>query len=788
MNQQMLCSRCKKRMAVVFITRMEGDKSVNEGLCLKCAKELNIKPVTDLMDKMGITDEQLDAMDDQMNGLLDSFGDSFDMGGAQSMPFMQMFNMPAQRGEEDEEEDSEYPQDELADGQMEPYESGEEQESQMGGARNLSAKERRQQEKERKKYKFLSAHCENLTLKAKDGKIDRIVGRDKEIERVIQILNRRTKNNPCLIGEPGVGKTAIAEGIAQRLADGNVPAMLQGKELYLLDMTSLVAGTQFRGQFESRVKGLLDDVRKVGNAILFIDEVHSLVGAGDAEGSMNAANILKPALSRGEIQVIGATTFDEYRKHIEKDAALERRFQPVTVDQPTIEQTVEILKGIKKYYEDFHRVIVTDDIARRAVLYSERYINDRFLPDKAIDLLDEACSCANLRNKVLAQYDEYNRQIGVYQHVIDSEEQKEKDIDYEKLAENKAKVLQLQSQADSIKQEALGQKVTDEDLAKVIELWTGIPASKIQESELQRVAGLEEALKKRIIGQDEAVRLVSAAVRRSRVQISKKRRPASFIFVGPTGVGKTELVKALSEELFDQQNPLIRLDMSEFMEKHSVARIIGAPPGYVGYDEAGQLTEKVRRRPYSVVLFDEIEKAHPDVMNILLQILDEGKITDAQGRVVSFESTVIVMTSNCGSEQRSASLGFNKTPSDIARERVMQSLSEFLRPEFLGRVDEIVIFNQLTEEDFVKIAALMLGELKEPLADKGITLVWEDKALRLLAHKAHGKQGGARDLRRLIRKEVEDKICSLLVDRYQNQPAGISIGAEDDKVVLHVLD
>ena len=775
-------------MAVVFITRMEGDKSVNEGLCLKCAKELNIKPVTDLMDKMGITDEQLDAMDDQMNGLLDSFGDSFDMGGAQSMPFMQMFNMPAQRGEEDEEEDGEYPQDELADGQMEPYESGEEQESQMGGARNLSAKERRQQEKERKKYKFLSAHCENLTLKAKDGKIDRIVGRDKEIERVIQILNRRTKNNPCLIGEPGVGKTAIAEGIAQRLADGNVPAMLQGKELYLLDMTSLVAGTQFRGQFESRVKGLLDDVRKVGNAILFIDEVHSLVGAGDAEGSMNAANILKPALSRGEIQVIGATTFDEYRKHIEKDAALERRFQPVTVDQPTIEQTVEILKGIKKYYEDFHRVIVTDDIARRAVLYSERYINDRFLPDKAIDLLDEACSCANLRNKVLAQYDEYNRQIGVYQHVIDSEEQKEKDIDYEKLAENKAKVLQLQSQADSIKQEALGQKVTDEDLAKVIELWTGIPASKIQESELQRVAGLEEALKKRIIGQDAAVRLVSAAVRRSRVQISKKRRPASFIFVGPTGVGKTELVKALSEELFDQQNPLIRLDMSEFMEKHSVARIIGAPPGYVGYDEAGQLTEKVRRRPYSVVLFDEIEKAHPDVMNILLQILDEGKITDAQGRVVSFESTVIVMTSNCGSEQRSASLGFNKTPSDIARERVMQSLSEFLRPEFLGRVDEIVIFNQLTEEDFVKIAALMLGELKEPLADKGITLVWEDEALRLLAHKAHGKQGGARDLRRLIRKEVEDKICSLLVDRYQNQPAGISIGAEDDKVVLHVLD
>ena len=777
-------------MAVVFITRMEGDKPVNEGLCIKCAKELNIKPVTDLLDKMGITDEQLDAMDDQMNGLLDSFGDSFDMGGAQSMPFMQMFNMPSQDKEDGQEEgDEDYLQDELPDGQMEPYE----EENSGAGADNSvsstpSARERRQQEKERKKYKFLSAHCENLTQKAKDGKIDRIVGRDKEIERVIQILNRRTKNNPCLIGEPGVGKTAIAEGIAQRLAENNVPAKLQGKELYLLDMTSLVAGTQFRGQFESRVKGLLDDVRKVGNAILFIDEVHSLVGAGDAEGSMNAANILKPALSRGEIQVIGATTFDEYRKHIEKDAALERRFQPVTVDQPTIEQTVDILKGIKKYYEDYHRVTVTDDIARRAVLYSERYINDRFLPDKAIDLLDEACSCANLRNKVLAQYDEYNRQIAVYQHVIENEEQKDKEIDYEKLAENKAKVLQLQGQADSIKEEALGQKVTDEDLANVVELWTGIPASKIRESELQRVAGLEDALKKRIIGQDEAVKLVSAAVRRSRVQISKKRRPASFIFVGPTGVGKTELVKALSEELFDQQNPLIRLDMSEFMEKHTVARIIGAPPGYVGYDEAGQLTEKVRRRPYSVVLFDEIEKAHPDVMNILLQILDEGRITDAQGRVVSFESTVIVMTSNCGSEQRASSLGFNKTPSDIARERVMQSLSEFLRPEFLGRVDEIVIFNQLTEEDFVKIAALMLEELKEPLADKGITFRWEEDALRLLAHKAHGKQGGARDLRRLIRKEVEDRICSLLVERYEKQPAGISVAAEGDDIVLRVLD
>ena len=781
MNENMLCSRCKKRMAVVFITRMEGDKSINEGLCIKCAKEMNIKPVTDLLDKMGITDEQLDAMDDQMAGLMDTFGDSFDMGGAQSMPFMQMFNMP-QMGMDGEDEDAAldfYNQDEM---------SHEEDSQSSQTEKKMSSREKKERDREKKKYKFLSAHCENLTQKAKDGKIDRIVGRDQEIERVIQILNRRTKNNPCLIGEPGVGKTAIAEGIAQKLADGTVPAMLQGKELYLLDMTSLVAGTQFRGQFESRVKGLLDDVRKIGNAILFIDEVHSLVGAGDSEGSMNAANILKPALSRGEIQVIGATTFDEYRKHIEKDAALERRFQPVKVDQPTIEQTVDVLKGIKKYYEQFHRVTVTDEIARRAVLYSERYINDRFLPDKAIDLLDEACSCANLRNKTLAQYDEYNRQIKVYQHVIESEEQKDKDVDYEKLAENKAKVLQLQSQAKELESEALGQKVTDEDLAKVIELWTGIPASKIQESEMQRVSSLEESLKKRIIGQDEAVKLVSAAVRRSRVQISKKRRPASFIFVGPTGVGKTELVKVLSEELFDKQNPLIRLDMSEFMEKHSVARIIGAPPGYVGYDEAGQLTEKVRRRPYSVVLFDEIEKAHPDVMNILLQILDEGKITDAQGRIVSFESTVIVMTSNCGTEQRASSLGFNKTPSDIVRDRVMQSLSEFLRPEFLGRVDEVVIFNQLTEEDFVKIAELMLGELKEPLAEKGITCLWDEAALKLIAHKAHGKQGGARDLRRLIRKEVEDKICSLLVERYANQPAGIQISAEDDNIVLHVLD
>lgn len=780
----MLCVRCKKRPAIVFVQKLEAGEAKSEGYCLSCARELGIKPVDDIMKQFGISDQDLEAMEERFAGMMEN-------GDMDPAAMMQQLGMMAPQDDADGDEAPDDDTDEGGDGDFTPGGNATFPFGIFGGRRKTEEapeKEVKSKNDRGKKRKFLDNYCENLTRKARDGKLDRIVGRDREIYRTVQILSRRQKNNPCLIGEAGVGKTAIAEGIALHIAEGNVPARLRDKEIYLLDLTSLVAGTQFRGQFESRVKGLLDDVRKIGNAILFIDEVHSLVGAGDSEGSMNAANILKPALSRGEIQVIGATTFDEYRKHIEKDAALERRFQPVKVDQPTIEQTVDVLKGIKKYYEQFHRVTVTDEIARRAVLYSERYINDRFLPDKAIDLLDEACSCANLRNKTLAQYDEYNRQIKVYQHVIESEEQKDKDVDYEKLAENKAKVLQLQSQAKELESEALGQKVTDEDLAKVIELWTGIPASKIQESEMQRVSSLEESLKKRIIGQDEAVKLVSAAVRRSRVQISKKRRPASFIFVGPTGVGKTELVKVLSEELFDKQNPLIRLDMSEFMEKHSVARIIGAPPGYVGYDEAGQLTEKVRRRPYSVVLFDEIEKAHPDVMNILLQILDEGKITDAQGRIVSFESTVIVMTSNCGTEQRASSLGFNKTPSDIVRDRVMQSLSEFLRPEFLGRVDEVVIFNQLTEEDFVKIAELMLGELKEPLAEKGITCLWDEAALKLIAHKAHGKQGGARDLRRLIRKEVEDKICSLLVERYANQPAGIQISAEDDNIVLHVLD
>ena len=764
MNKNLLCSRCKKRMAVVFMTRIEGGETVNEGLCIQCAKELGIKPVTDMLDKMGVSDDDLEAMNEQMMSLAEGMdvedSDDFEMGGAQELPFLQnMFSDLMKTSGKDEAEN--------------PSQEYVEKEAWRD---NKKAK------KEKKKYRFLDAHCENLTLKAKEGKIDKIIGRDREIERVMQILNRRTKNNPCLIGEPGVGKTAVAEGIAQRLAENRVPAMLQGKELYLLDMTSLVAGTQFRGQFESRVKGLLEDIKRVGNVILFIDEVHSLVGAGDSEGSMNAANILKPALSRGEVQIIGATTFNEYRKHIEKDAALERRFQPVTIEEPTLEDSVSILLGIKQYYEKFHRVEVSNAIARRAVVLSERYISDRFLPDKAIDLLDEACSCASLRNVKLTQYDQLNHQLAHCRKEIEALEQNSGEIDYEALAQNKAKVLQLTTQVQEIEEEALGMAVTEEDLAKVIELWTGIPASKIKESELQRVAGLEEALKRRVIGQDEAVHLVASAVKRSRVQISKKRRPASFIFVGPTGVGKTELVKALSEELFDAQNPLIRLDMSEFMEKHSVARIIGAPPGYVGYDEAGQLTEKVRRRPYSVVLFDEIEKAHPDVMNILLQILDEGKISDAQGRNVSFESTVIVMTSNAGSEANSSSLGFNKMPTDIAKDKAMKSLREFLRPEFLGRVDEIAVFNPLTQANFEKIGELMLGELKEPLAEKGISFSYDQAALVLLAQQSFGHKGGARDLRKTIRKDVEDKICTLLVEQYNQQPTVIKVTAQDNEI------
>ncbi|RGX54919.1 ATP-dependent Clp protease ATP-binding subunit [Anaerotruncus sp. AF02-27] len=765
----MMCSRCKKRVAVVFMTRLDGGKTVNEGLCLRCAKELGLKPVSDLMDKMGISDDDLDNMSDQM---IEMFGgedgeSGFEMGGAQSLPFLQSIfggdtnNAIVPKKEEASDADKDL----------------------ISPTIRERPRDRKKKAPE-KKYKYLDAYCENLSRKAEEGKIDRIIGRDREIYRVLQILNRRTKNNPCLIGEPGVGKTAIAEGIAQRLASGDVPFRLADKKLYLLDLTALVAGTQFRGQFESRVKGLVEDVKEAGNVILFIDEVHNLVGAGDSEGSMNAANILKPALSRGLIQVIGATTFNEYRKNIEKDAALERRFQPVTVEEPSIADAVEVIKGIKGYYEQHHRVVVSDEIARLAVVLSERYITDRYLPDKAIDLMDEACSSAVLRNKELAEYDKQTKELKNVTDELEELETATPPGDYEQIVRLRSQKLVLEGQCAKLEPQALNQRVTEEDLAKVIELWTGIPAAKIQETELRRVAHLAEVLKKKIIGQDEAVDLVAAAVRRSRVQISARRRPASFIFVGPTGVGKTELVKVLAKELFDTTDPLIRLDMSEFMEKHSVSRIVGSPPGYVGYDEAGQLTEKVRRKPYSVVLFDEIEKAHPDVLNILLQILDEGRITDAHGRVVSFENTVVVMTSNAGSERKEGTVGFNRQPEEIAKEKAMKSLSEFLRPEFLARVDEVVVFRPLGEEDYRRIAGLMLGELKEPLTEKGIKFGWDDSALAYIAHKAYGKKSGARDLRTVIRKEVEDVISLRLVENIDNPPALMKLSTSGDKLDL----
>ncbi len=763
----MLCSRCKKRVAVVFMTRMENGKTINEGLCLQCAKELGIGPVNELMEKMGITDDEIENMNDQLMGMMDEDGEEIDLdsdsddsdfvpGGAQTFPFLQnMFGkMNGAAGQN-------------------PQETPEK-------------KTRRPDKREKKapKRKFLEAYCTDLTQKARDGQLDRIIGRDEEIYRVVQILNRRTKNNPCLIGEPGVGKTAIAEGIAQQIASGTVPLKLKDKEIHLLDMTALVAGTQFRGQFESRVKGLIDEVRALGNIILFIDEVHNLVGAGDAEGSMNAANILKPALSRGEIQVIGATTFGEYRKYIEKDSALERRFQPVTVNEPSIEDAVRVIEGIRSYYEKYHRVTVSPEMARNMVVLSERYINDRFLPDKAIDLLDEACSCAALRNKEMAEYDELNKKLLTSRQRVEELESDPEHLDYEQLAKIKADQLQMAARLDELEPKALGAAVTSEDVAKVIELWTGIPASKIKESELNKVARLEETLKKKIIGQDEAVELVASAVRRSRVQISARRRPASFIFVGPTGVGKTELVRVLSQELFDSTDPLIRLDMSEFMEKHSVSRIVGAPPGYVGYDEAGQLTEKVRRRPYSVILFDEIEKAHPDVMNILLQILDEGKLTDAHGRTVSFENTVIVMTSNAGSEQKESTVGFTKNEAQARKDHTYKALSQFLRPEFLGRIDEIVTFRQLDEKDYEKIAALMLQELVEPMKEKGITFGWDEAVLALIAKEAYGNKSGARDLRRVIRRQVEDPICTLLVEQIDGQVALIKAIDKDGKIEI----
>ena len=751
-----MCTRCHKRPAVIFMSRMENGQMVNEGLCLQCAKELGIPQVKDLIDRMGISDEDLESMSNQ---IMDMMGDEdgFEPGGAMPFPMMNMFGGPLQQEEENLPAEPEEP---ASDEPGTPA-----------------------QEKKRRKMKYLDSYCENLNDKVRQGKVDRIIGRDSEIYRVMQILNRRTKNNPCLIGEPGVGKTAIAEGIAQRLVEGKVPPSLLDKEIWLLDLTALVAGTQFRGQFESRVKGLVEDVKKAGNVILFIDEIHNLVGAGDAEGSMNAANILKPALSRGEIQVIGATTFDEYRSHIEKDAALERRFQPVTVNEPSIEDSVQVLEGIKQYYENYHHVKISDEIVRRCVVMAERYITDRYLPDKAIDLMDEAASCCNMENKKLIEYSELSRKLERLDQQ-ETEMQQAENVDYEKLAELRSERLRLKDQAEAVEQEALSAEVTVDHVAKVIELWTGIPASKIKETELAKVAGLADALKKKVIGQDEAVDLVAAAIRRSRVQISPRRRPASFIFVGPTGVGKTELVKVLASELFDTADPLIRLDMSEYMEKHSVSKIVGSPPGYVGYDEAGQLTEKVRRKPYSVVLFDEIEKAHPDVLNILLQILDEGRISDSHGRTVSFENTVIVMTSNAGSNVRSSAMGFNRTAEEAEKNRVMKALGDFLRPEFLGRVDEIVVFRALDENDYARIAGLLLDEIKGPMQEKGILFGYDEDAARLIARKSFGDRSGGRAIRRTIRREVEDRIAELLVERAGDPPAMLKVTAEGDEIRL----
>ena len=736
-----MCCKCNKRPAVVFITSMKGNEKKNEGYCLTCAKESNIPQISEYMEKLGISDEEMEQISEHMTNLLD--GDAFEMGGSGLMPdFMsKMF------------------------GGMDDFQEVESiSENNDNRKSDRKAKDKKDKKDKKKELRFLGSYCTNLSQKAADGKLDNIIGRDKEIARVIQILSRRTKNNPCLIGEPGVGKTAIAEGIAQRIAAGDVPFNLADKKVYLLDLTALVAGTQFRGQFESRVKGLVDEVKSEGNVILFIDEVHNLVGAGDSEGSMNAANILKPALSRGEVQVIGATTFGEYRKYIEKDSALERRFQPVTVEEPTIEDTVCVLSGIKKYYEEYHRVHISDYLIRVCAVLSERYITDRFLPDKAIDLVDESCAYASIRNPQLGEHAKLVKEIKVLEDMIKSMSE-ESEPDYEAIAEMRGKLIQQQAKEKALADEVADIQVTEADVTKVVELWTGIPASKIAETEFLKIARLEEALKKRVVGQDEAVAVLTKAIKRTRVQLNKRRRPASFIFVGPTGVGKTELVKAISEELFDSTEPLIRLDMTEYMEKHSVARMIGSPPGYVGYDEAGQLTEKVRRKPYSVILFDEIEKAHPDVMNILMQILDEGKIDDAHGRTVNFENTIICMTSNAGSTDKSIGVGFNRTENEISADKAMKGLREFLRPEFISRIDEVVVFRQLTKEDFADIAALMLDEMKEPLNEKEIKLTYDREVLELIAERAYGKPYGARDIRRVIRQDIEDKIADIIIDK-----------------------
>ena len=763
MDNRLICSRCKKRPAVIFVSRIDGDKTTQEGFCLKCAMELNIGPVKQMMQNMGITEEDLDSVSEQFDEMLGGL-EGFQPGGAGTLPFMQNFmNGSAQNGKNDAEDEESAQEDDA-----------EEENGEQG---------KKKKKKKRTKRKFLNLYCTDLTEKARDGKIDRIIGRETEIYRVMQILCRRTKNNPCLIGEPGVGKTAIAEGLALKIASGEVPAKIADKEIHLLDLTALVAGTQFRGQFESRIKGLIDEVKAEGNIILFIDEVHNLVGTGDAEGSMNAANILKPALSRGEIQVVGATTFNEYRKHIEKDAALERRFQPVKVEEPSVSDCYNMLIGIKGYYEDYHKVSISDSLVYKTVVLSERYINDRFLPDKAIDLLDEACTCANLRNVAISDYEKLQKRLSE----LDAEEDEtvnitEGEIDYEKLANIKQERMKLKASEEELKEKAADNAVTEGDIAKVINLWTGIPTSKIIENDMKKLSDLESKLKARIIGQDEAIEALCAAVRRSRVQISPVRRPASFIFVGPTGVGKTELVKQLANELFETPETLIRLDMSEFMEKHSVSRIIGAPPGYVGYDEAGQLTEKVRRKPYSVILFDEIEKAHPDVLNILLQILDEGKTSDAQGRTVSFENAVIVMTSNAGSELKETALGFNRDVATASKEKAMKALKEFLRPEFIGRVDEVILFNSLTKEDIIKISDILINELRGPLQDKGIGLEVGNGVSEIIAEASNGGGRGARDIRRTIRKQIEDKITDILIDRAEEPVSIIEVTAVDSEI------
>ena len=770
--QPTLCSRCHKNVAVIFISKLEGGETKNEGLCLKCARELGIKPIDDMMKKMGISDEDLDNLTNEMmsafggaegmEGLLaqpDGGGDEQDDGRTATFPFLsQLFGGgPAAGG------------------------SGPSGEPPKGEKSAANGKGERPP-----KRKFLENYCISLTKKAQAGQLDRLIGRDRELERVIQILNRRQKNNPCLIGEPGVGKTAIAEGLAMKIAKGDVPYKLQDKEVYLLDLTALVAGTQFRGQFESRMKGLIEEIRKLGNIILVIDEVHNIVGAGDAEGSMNAANILKPALSRGELQVIGATTLNEYRTHIEKDTALERRFQPVVVEEPSLEDSVRIIEGIAPYYEAYHQVSVSPEMCRLAVTMSERYITDRYLPDKAIDLLDEACSNVNLKNRTLARRAEIDKELADLAKEKEVMMAADTEEAYARLANIRSQELRLAAEQQQLEGQSVP-ALTAEHLANVIELWTNIPASQIREQEYQRLSRLEERLKAHIIGQDEAVQAVSAAIRRGRVGISPKRKPVSFIFVGSTGVGKTELVKQLAQDLFNVPEALIRLDMSEFMEKYAVSRIIGSPPGYVGYDEAGQLTEKIRRKPYSVVLFDEIEKAHPDVLNILLQILDDGHITDAHGRKVNFENTVIVMTSNAGSNSKVGSVGFNRTADEQGKERAMKALQEFLRPEFLNRVDEVVYFHQLTEENFRAIAALMLGELRDSLAEKGLTLSWEDSLLDYLVKKSYSAAYGARNLRRLIQKELEDAIAARIIDSWEHPVTQLHASANGEELCLTAL-